>query len=149
MMNHLVFQTGGDWDSTTLFANGEEFLAAQLFVEVVAGRDEWGEAGNGGIYNGGTITAIVRPQDNPNEEIGIFPGRLELTFPGHSLIIENDHPGFAFEMTRVWFDGHDVTNVVLDIHVDINAIEDIVRGYITLYRSHWIVRDEIATYNLI
>lgn len=149
MMNHLVFQTGGDWDSTTLFANGEEFFAAQLFVEVVAGRDEWGEASNGGIYNGGTITAIVRPQENPNEEIGIFPGRLELTFPGHSLIIENDHPGFAFEMTRVWFDGHDVTNVVLDIHVDINAIEDIVRGYITLYRSHWIVRDEIATYNLI
>ncbi len=149
MMNEVVFQTGGDWDSTTLFANGEEFFAAQLFVEVTAGRNEWGDPAGGGIYNGGTITAIVRPQDNPNEEIGIFPGRLEMNFVTHSLIIENVHPGFAFEMTHVWLDGHDITRDVLDIHVDINAIDDVVRGYVTVYRSHWIARDEVATYNLI
>jgi hypothetical protein len=149
MMNQVVFRTGGDWDSTTLHANGEEFFAAQLFVEVTAGRNEWGEPAAGGIYNGGTITAIVRPQDNPNDEIGIFPGRLELYFPAHTLVIENAHPGFAFEMTRVWFDGHDITDDVMDILVDVNAIDDSVRAYITVYRSRWLFRDEVATYNLL
>ena len=95
------------------------------------------------------LTAIVRPQDDPNDEIGIFPGKLEMVFPNHTLVIENMHPGFAFEMTRVWFDGHDITDDVLDILVDVNAINDSVRAYIMVYRSRWLFRDEIATYNLI
>ena len=148
-MNNMVFSTGGDWDSTTLFNNGEEVMAAQLFVELHAGRDDYGEPGRGGVNNGGEMTAIVHPQDDPDSEIGIFPGRLELNFPGHSAVIENGHPGFAFEFTQVWFDGHDVTHQVIDLCVDINALENIVNAYITLYKPHWIAADEVATYNLV
>ncbi|HZO91774.1 MAG TPA: hypothetical protein VFB38_25885 [Chthonomonadaceae bacterium] len=148
-MNNVVFSTGGDWDTTTLYNNGEEVLATQLFVELHAGRNEFGEPAMGGINTGGEITAIIRPQYNPNEEIGIFPGRLEMNFPGHSIVIENTHPGFAFEFTRVWYNGRDVTNNVMDVYVDINAADNIVKAYITLYRPHWLSADEVATYNIL
>src|SRR4051794_6266382 len=115
-MNNVVFSTGGDWDSTTLHNNGVEVAAAQLLVELHAGRDEYGESRRGGVNLGGEMTAIIRPQDNPSEEIGIFPGRLSLQFPGHQVIVENQHPGFAFEFTRVWMDGNDVTDSVLDLY---------------------------------
>src|SRR5262249_24792624 len=102
-------------DSTFLENNGAEVMAAQLFVELHAGRDGYGDPCMGGVNTGGEMTAIVRPQDNPNEEIGIFPGRIEMTFPGHIIIIENTHPAFAFEFTRVLYNGRDVTNNVVDL----------------------------------
>jgi hypothetical protein len=140
-MNNVVFRTGGDWDSTTLHNNGQEVNAAQMFVEL--------HAGERGIAEGGQITAIVRPQDNPQQEFGLFPGRLEMDFPRHNVVIENMHPGFAFEFTRVWFDGQDVTNHIMEIYVDINAVDNIVNAHLTLYRAHWFSSDEVATYNLL
>src|SRR5262249_42005389 len=107
-MNNMVFSTGGDWDSTTLFNNGGEGFAAQLFIELHAGRDAYGNPYSGGIADGGEITAIVRPQDNPMNQIGIFPGRLEMNFPGYTLVIENTHPYFAFEFTQVWLNGRHI-----------------------------------------
>lgn len=148
-MNNMVFNTGGDWDSTTLVNNGAEVMAAQLFVELHAGRNAYGDPDRGGVYDGGEINAIVRPQDNPNNEIGIFPGRLEMNFPGHTIVIENSHPGFAFEATRVFYNGQDVTGHVMDIYVDINAVDNVVQAYITLYKAHWFGSDEVATYNII
>ena len=148
-MNNVVFNTGGDWDTTTLFNNGEEVLAAQLFVEMHTGRDGYGEPDRGGVYTGGDITAIIRLQDNPDAEVGIFPGRLEMTFPGHSLILENMHPGFAFEFTRVLYNGRDITNNIVDVYVDINAVNNVVTAYVTLYKAHWLGPDEVATYNII
>src|SRR5438105_1662995 len=84
-MNNVVFQTGGDWDTTTLSNNGQEVLASQLFVEVKAGRDAYGEPDRGGVFNGGEITAIIRTQEQPDIQEGIFPGRIEMDFPGHSI----------------------------------------------------------------
>ncbi len=148
-MNNVVFSTGGDWDSTTLHNNGAEVMAAQLFVELHAGRDEFGEPRHGGVGFGGEMTAIIRPQDDPNREIGIFPGRISLQFPGHQLIIENQNPAFAFEFTRVWLDGRDVSDHVLDVYVDINAVDNVVRAYTVLYKAHWFASDEVATINLL
>jgi hypothetical protein len=148
-MNNMTFKTGGDWDSTFLYNNGEEVLAAQLFVELHAGRDEFGEPCMGGIGAGGEMTAIVRPQSNPEVEQGIFPGRLQMDFPGHSIVIENNHPGFAFEFTRVWYNGRDVSENVIEVHVDIDAINDNVSAYIMLYKPHWITSDEVATYTIL
>ncbi|HLK59255.1 MAG TPA: hypothetical protein VKU00_22035 [Chthonomonadaceae bacterium] len=148
-MNNMVFSTGGDWDSTTLYNNGMEVLATQLFVEIHAGRDGYGDETAGGISAGGEITAIVRPQANPMDQLGIFPGRLEMNFPNDTMVIENTHPMFAFEYTRVWFNGVEATNNVVDIYVDINAADNVVQGYITLYKPHWIAADEVATYNVL
>ncbi len=148
-MNNVEFRTGGDWDTTTLFNNGEEVLATQLFVELHCGRDQWGNPADGGVGNGGELTAIVRLQEDPNREVGIFPGRLEMIFPRHNLTMENTHPGFAFEFTRIWYNGHDVTDDVVDLMVNIDAVNNQVQAYITVYRSHWIAQDEVATYNII
>lgn len=148
-MNNYVFSTGGDWDNTTLFNNGQEILAAQLYVEMHAGRDDFNNPDRGGVYDGGTITAVVRTQDNPNFEMGIFPGRLEMNFPGHSIVIENTHPGFAFEFTRLSYNGRDVTGNIVDLLVNVNAIDNVVQAYITLYKAHWFGSDEVATYTIV
>lgn len=73
-MNYFIFNTGGDWDSTTLYNNGEEFLANRLFLDLEVNRDYDGNPLRGGIANGGTITAFADPQ-NGNSEYAIFPGR--------------------------------------------------------------------------
>jgi hypothetical protein len=148
-MNNLVFSTGGDWDSTTLFNDGQEVMAAQMYVELHAGRDIDGDLGSGGVSLGGDMTAIIRPQDNPQQEVGIFPGRLQMTFPGHELVIENTHPAFAFEFTQIWYQGHDVSNNVVDLLVDIDAVNNNVKAYITIYKPHWFGSDEVATYNIL
>src|SRR5579885_3184703 len=109
-MNNVIFTTGGDWDTTTLYNNGQEWLAAQLFVELQAGHNDFGDPDRGGVSLGGEMTAIVRPQEDPQSQIGIFPGRLEMNFPGHGIVIENTHSEFAFEFTHVWYNGQDVTN---------------------------------------
>jgi len=148
-MNNYVFSTGGDWDNTTLYNGGVEVPAAQLYVEMHAGRDDFNNPDRGGVFDGGEITAIVRPQDNPSTEAGIFPGRLELNFPGHALVIENTHPGFAFEFTRISYNGRDVTANIVDLLVNVNAIDNVVQAYITLYKAHWFSSDEVATYTII
>jgi hypothetical protein len=91
----------------------------------------------------------VRTQDSPDEEWGIFPGRLELDFPGHTLVIENTHPAFDFECTRLLYNGQDVTSNVVDLVVNIDADNNIVQAYITLYKPHWLTADEVATYTII
>ena len=148
-MNNIVFQTGGDWDTTTLSNNGQEIMAAQLFVDLKAGRDPYGEPDRGGVHNGGEMTAVVRTQEDPDTAIGIFPGRLEMTFTGHELQVENTHPTFAFEFTRVWYNGRDVTDKIMDLYVDINAVDNVVQAYITLYKPHWLGSDEVATYTIL
>ena len=148
-MNNVVFSTGGNWDTTTLHNNGQEVMAAQLFVELHAGRDEYGDPRRGGVGMGGEMTAIIRPQDDPNQEIGIFPGRLSLQFPEHQVIVENQNPAFAFEFTRVWMDGRDISDSILDLYVDINAVDNVVKAYAMVYKPHWFAADEVATFNLI
>ena len=113
------------------------------------GATSTGMPSRGGVYDGGEITAIIRPQDNPTYEIGIFPGRLEMIFPGHTLVLENTHPGFQFEFTRILYNNQDVTNHVVDLYVDINAVDNVVTAYITLYKAHWFGSDEVATYTIV
>ena len=148
-MNDMTFQTGGDWASTTLYNNGVEVPAAQLFVELRAGRDEWDNPMRGGIYDGTDVTALIRPQDNPDDALDILPGKLTLTFPGHSIVLENYHPMVEPDATRVWYNGQDITNRVVDVYVDVNALEDTVKAFVTVYKPHWIAADEAITYTIV
>ncbi len=148
-MNIVTFQTGGDWDTTTLTLNGQDWPAEKLQVSLQAGRDADGEPVRGGISAGGDISAQVYPQDNPGSPVGIFPGRLQIIFPGHDLIIENTHPGFAFEATTVLYNGRDVTDGIVEAVVDIDAEQNQVQAYITIYKPHWLGADEVATISFI
>ena len=72
-MNDLIFRTNGSWDSTTLYNNGHEVPAAQLYIEIHTGRDYDGSPTDGGIANGTDLTALVRPQETRNHPGTSFP----------------------------------------------------------------------------
>ncbi len=148
-MNDMVFHTQGDWDSTTLFNNGMEVAAAQLFVELRAGRDDFGNPMDGGIFEGADLSALVRPQEAPDDPFDVLPGRLTLEAPGHTIILENYHPHVELDQTRVWYNGEEVTERVVDLYVDINALDDVVQAFLTVYKPRWIRRDEVITYTLL
>ena len=148
-MNDMTFQTGGEWASTTLYSSGVEVPAAQLFVEVRAGRDEYDNPMQGGIYDGTLLTAFVRPQDSPDYPADILPGRLTLTFPGHEIVLENYHPLVEPQATRVWYNGQDITRRVVDVYVDVNALDDRVQAFVSVYKPHWISTDEVVTYAIV
>ncbi len=148
-MNEMIFQTGGEWDSTTLYNNGVEVSALQLFVELRAGRDDWGNPVQGGIYDGTELTAYIRPQDSPEYPVDILPGRLTLTFPGHEVVLENYHPMVELDATQVYYNGQNITDRVIDVYIDINAQDDIVKAFVTLYKSHFFRTDEVITYTIV
>ena len=148
-MTEMIFHTDGDWPSTTLIANGAEVSALQLFVEIRAGRDEFGNPVRGGIYDGTDLTAMGRPQDDPENPLDILPGRLTLEFPGHNVVLENYSPMMDLEATHVWYNGEDVTARVVDLYVDVNAADDVVSAFITVYKPHWIRADEVITYTIV
>ena len=148
-MNNLVFRTDSSWDNTTLFNNGIEVMAAQLFVELRAGRDEFDNPTSGGIFEGADLSAIVRPQDDPYSPWDILPGRLELNCPGYVVVIENFHPGVYLDQTRVLMNGEDITARVVDFYCDINGVDGIMSVWITVYKPHWIRRDELITHTII
>jgi len=148
-MNDMTFQTGGDWNSTTLYNNGVEVPAAQLFVELRAGRDEYDNPMQGGVYDGTELTAIVRPQDNPDNVLDILPGKLTLVFPGHTVVVENYHPMVDPSATRVWYNNQDVTNRVVDVYADVNAQDDTVKAFVSVYKPHFIATDEVITYTIV
>ncbi|MBC8104870.1 MAG: hypothetical protein H7Z41_20030 [Cytophagales bacterium] len=148
-MNDMIFHTEGDWDSTTLSNNGAEVLAAQLFVELRAGRDDFGNPMDGGIFEGADLAALVRPQSDPEFPIDVLPGRLTLQVPGHTVVLENYHPLVELDQTRVWHNGEEVTERVVDLYVDINALDDVAQAFLTVYKPRWIRRDEVITFTLL
>ncbi|MHB8635094.1 MAG: hypothetical protein ACYC96_01320 [Fimbriimonadaceae bacterium] len=147
--NYFIFSTSGDWDSTTLFNNGDEYVADRLYIDLKAGRDDFGNFVRGGLVNGSAdATALVVPQGT-TQEVGIFPGRIDLEFPTHKVTITNDTPQFAIEFTRIVLDGADVTEQVVDFVTDIDAVNNNVQGYIMLYKPHLLAADEVATINFL
>jgi hypothetical protein len=148
-MNYFIFNTGGDWDSTTLYNNGEEFASSKLFIELSTNRDLDGRPIRGGLSNGGSMTAYVLPQGDNPDEYAIFPGKIDIEVPTHKVTIENTSPQFAIEFTRVWLDGNEVTEQVTDIEINVDAVNNQVSGYITVFKPHFLAADEVATYNLL
>jgi hypothetical protein len=148
-MRYFIFNTGGDWDSTTLFLNGDEYPANKLYIEIQAPTDEFGNVVRGGLSNGGQIQAYLIPQDpNPIEQ-AIFPGRIDLEFPTHKISIINESPQFAVEMTSIILDGQEIADQITEMIVNIDAIENEVSAYVTVYKHHVFAADEVATYTLL
>lgn len=148
-MTDLVFRTEGDWDSTTLFEGGVEVHADRLYVELRAGRDDYGDPIGGGLRDGADFTAYVSPSENPGQPWDIFPGRLTLTFPESEVILENTHPECDLNYLHIWLNGEEVSNRIIDLVVDINAPEDSASAFITVFKNHLFTRDEVITNTLL
>lgn len=148
-MRYFIFNTGGDWDSTQLFLNGDEFPATRLFIGLRTGRDDYGQPRKGGLNNGGDMEALVVPMDQGSYEQAIFPGRIDLEFPRHKVTIVNDSPMFAIELTRITLDGQDVSDEILEMEINIDAAANQASAYLSLFKPHLFAADEVATYNLL
>lgn len=148
-MRYFIFNTGGDWDSTTLFLNGEEYPASRLFIQLESGRNGYGQPAKGGVQVGGQMEALVVPQDPSMNEQAIFPGRIDLEFPMHKVTIENDTPNFVVEMTRITLDGKDISDQITDLVINIDAPSNEASAYLTIFRPHLFGADEMATCNLL
>ena len=149
MRNEILFSTGGDWDSTSQMSNGYAIEAAQLYIELRAGRDDWGDEVQGGIWEGADLTAMIRPAEDPMAPFDIFPGRISMEFPGYTIVMENQHPMVDMHHLRVWLNGEDITDRVVDVVVDINAVDSFVQAYVTVYKSRFLLRDEVITHTII
>ncbi len=95
------------------------------------------------------MQAYILPQDDDATEQAIFPGKIDLEFPTHKVTIENESPMFAVEMTTIWLDGQEVSGEITELQINIDAINNEVSAFLTLYRPHVFAADEVATYNLI
>ena len=142
-MNSLVFTTEGTWDTTTLTNNGEEVFASRLFVSL---RRKRGWLGND---QGGELTAYVVLQDSPEDEVGVFPGSLEIQIPRNSLLLINRDPHFAFESTQVFYQEIEVTLSVAELNLEIDSDENIVQCYISLFQGHGIGSGAAETFTLL
>lgn len=148
-MTDLVFRTQGDWDSTTLFEGGVEVLADRMLIELRSGRDGNGDPINGGLRNGGEFTAYVAPSESPDQPWDIFPGRISMEFPDYQVILENTHPEGDLNYLKVWMNGEEIGNRVIDLVVDIDAPGDSASAFVTVFKNHLFVRDEIITHTIL
>jgi hypothetical protein len=53
------------------------------------------------------------------------------------------------QATRIYLNGEDITERVIDVYIDINAHDDVVSAYVTVYKSRFFLRDEIITHTII
>ena len=102
-----------------------------------------------GNDQGGELTAYVTLQDSPAEEIGIFPGSLEIRVPRHNLLIVNRDPHFAFESTQIYYQEVEVTMSMAELYLEIDADDNIVQCYISLFQGHGIGSGNAETFTLL
>ncbi len=142
LLNNYVFSTQGDWDTTTLTNNGEQVMASRLFVQYRALHGD-----NQGNPGAGEVTAVWFDQDNPEEEIGFFPGMLTIDVPRHKIEIVNRDPHFTFELTRIAYQGIEVTPSISEIFLEIDADKNVVQGWIGIYQTHR--NNDIETFTIL
>ncbi len=142
MQNQWVFSTQGSWDTTTLFNNGEEIFASRLFLQFRQARNWLGSD------KGGEMEAIIRSDDS-GEEVGIFPGSIEIQVPNHSVLIQNRDPHFAFEETKIWYQEIEVTPTVAEFSIEVDSDQNVVQAYISLFQGKGLGSTESETFTIL
>ncbi len=159
-LNNIVLMTFGTWESTNLLNNQEEVGAARLFLHIVCDSDRGGiRAGSGMEHYLSPLDDPSTPIDEETLKYPLFPGRFEadLSVPtgvknadgslvySHNLIaVENTHPTINQDYTRVWYaggtggsvsDDDEVTDQLLELYLELDYPQNIVRGYIRIYKK--------------
>lgn len=143
VFNDVIFATQGDWDSTTLANNGVDVAANRLFVHFQQTIDQKG------FRSGGELSASIVTQADPNEEAGIFPGTLTIDVPNHKIVIENKDPHFGFAATKVVYQDIEVTEYLVEFHLEVDAAANVVQAYITLFQGADATDNPVQTFNVL
>ncbi|MFX8727433.1 hypothetical protein ABTM60_19085, partial [Acinetobacter baumannii] len=78
-----------------------------------------------------------------------FPGSLQIEVPRHKLNIVNRDPHFAFENTQVYYQEIEVTMQMAELYLEIDADQNIVQCYISLFQGHGIGSGNAETFTLL
>lgn len=141
-LNDFAFNTSGSWDSTFVIYNGNNWDKARSFNVELRTFDD--NEDDGGIDEGGTLVGeltMVDPNVNladypnplqaPTISAPIFPGRISFNVSGQpTIVIENSDPDFEFLQTIVTMDGLDITDRIVSAKFIIDAVNDVVEGWI-------------------
>ncbi len=152
MANNYLFITDKTWDGTNLYNHGEEVPAAQLFLHYRVERNVFDRIDGGGaeafvvpMYVNGDGDQVILPRQ------GIFPGILDIQISGVSgqgvgtdIRVECNSPFFTFEDTRVFYEGVEVTETIVELFLDINYPDNVVQGFISFFKSSRFRPDEIT-----
>ncbi len=124
------FETKGDWDSTILSKDGQQIAATRLyFLLRLKPGDKYGNIGQGDL-----VAAVVY-SDDPSNPVGVFPGILEISVPGHEIIVRNESPSALFEETKVEYQGLEMTSSIAEVYLEVDSNQDLVAGRVSLYQG--------------
>lgn len=151
MLNNFLYQTRDNlWDETRLLdmnrpGDDKQVDASRLYVHLTCDTR--------GIDGGGDLELYLCPADDPNTGFGILPGRLEIDivhgeFGDSNIVIENNNPAGDFADTRLWYNGIEVTEQVVELAYDVNPAENYITGFIRLFKGRLLGRDEVSTFTL-
>ena len=150
MAHNLIFETDGSWEGTALLDNGEPYFAAQVFVQLRVDRNMFdritgraGEAFVVPVYENGDGDTVVLEREP------IFPGVLDIQTPKGRVRVENYHPDFAADQTRVFWEGLEVTDQIVEFYFDVNHPDNVVRSHLTLFKGNRFRADELTQVTLL
>jgi hypothetical protein len=158
--NNVVLMTLGSWETTNLLNNQEEIATSRLFIHIVCDSQKGGIRYGSSMEH--SISPIDDPDAPENQEsltYPIFPGRFEadLNIPTGSVnsdgspiytrnlvVVENTHPTVNQDFTRVWYssgqggsvsEDDEVTDSLLEFYLQLDYPQNIVQGYIRIYKK--------------
>ena len=165
-VNNVILMTLGTWETTNLLNNEAEVGASRLFLHIVCDSPRGGIQGGSGMEH--YITPFDESgatQGAGGVKYPLFPGRFEadLNIPSGTknadgstaysrnlVVVENTHPTVNMDYTRVWFisgsggsvsDDDEVTDQLLELYLELDYPQNIVRGYIRIYKRPVFGRD--------
>jgi hypothetical protein len=172
-LNNIILMTFGSWEKTNLLNNNEEVLASRLFLHITCDSMQGGIKYGSDIEH--FVTPSDDPDTTENEETvnyPLFPGRFEAdlniptggtnidgtpTYMRNLVVVENSHPDVSQDFTRVWYqsgsggtisDDDEVTDSLLELLLQLDYPNNIVRGYIRLYKRPLLGGDSEILVNL-
>lgn len=168
--NNIVLMTLGTWETTNLLNNQAEIGASRLFVHIVCDSPKGGiRAGSGMEHYLCPVDDPATPQNEEQLKYPLFPGRFEAdlnlptgykgadgadAYTRNLVVVENLHPTVDQNFTRVWYvsgtggsvtDDDEITEQLLELYLELDYPQNIVRGYLRIYKKPLLGSDsEIA-----
>lgn len=129
-LNDILFSTDGTWDNTNVFNCGKPLPCRRIFLDLRTYGEEDGESG---VDEGGSLVGwvdyVAQGADEqdlhaPTERADIFPGAIEFQVKNQVVRVECSSREANFLATRVFVDGLEMTEEIIRVFAEIDAVDD-------------------------